>query len=158
MMDREELKASNLILDLGVAIPLRPLRFLNLKRKPRTIVIRQPYAGGLIRMCKQYLEIGVAHEELKAYTPDDNIAFIARHGKAVSQIVAGAIARGYFSYPLFGRLVAWWLRWRVHPVFLSEAMFQVFENVDTRSFTNIINLAEAMNLMKPRLSREEKGS
>ena len=158
MMDREELKASNLILDLGVSIPLRPLRFLNFKKKPGMIVIRHPYGGGLIRMCKQYLEIGVTHEELKAYTPDDNIAFIAKHGKAVSRIVAGAIVRGYFTYPLFGRLVAWWLRWRVHPVFLSEAMFQLFENVDTRSFTNIINLAEKMNLTMPRLSQERKGS
>ena len=158
MMDGEELKASKLILDRGVAIPLRPLRFLNVKKKPRTIVIRHPYAGGLIRMSRQRLEIGVTHDEMKDYTTEQNMEFIAKHGKTVSRIVAGAIVRGYFTYPLFGRLTAWWLRWRVHPVFLSEAMFQLFENVDVRSFTNIINLAEALNLTKPRLSREGKGS
>ena len=158
MDGREELKASKMILDLGVAIPLRPLRFLNFKKKPGSTVIRHPYAGGLIRMCRQRLEIGVTHDEIKDYTPDQNIEFIAKHGKAVSRIVAGAIVGGYFSYMIFGKLVAWWLRWKVHPVFLSEAMFQLFENVDVRSFTNIIRLAELMNLTKPRLSHKEKGS
>ena len=157
-MDGEELKASKLILDLGVAIPIRPLRFLNFKKKPGTIVIRHPYAGGLIRMSRQRMDVGVTHDEIKDFSTDQNIEFIAKHGKAVSEIVAGAIVRGYFSYMFFGKLVAWWLRWKVHPVFLSEAMFQLFENVDPRSFTNIINLEQAMNLMKPRLSHEGKGS
>jgi len=158
MMHAEELKASGLLLDLGVSIPIRPLRFLNFKRKSRTVVVRHPFAGGLIRMSKQRLAIGISHEEMKDYTTDQNIEFIAKHGKAVSRIVSGAIVRGYFSYMLFGRLIAWWLRWRVHPVFLSEAMFQLFENVDVRSFTNTINLAELINLTKPRLSHKGKGS
>lgn len=89
---------------------------------------------------------------MKDYTVEQNIEFIAKHGKAVSYIVAGAIARGYFTYRLFGWLVAWWLRWRVHPVFLSEAMYQLMDNIDIRPFSNIIKLAEAINLMKPRLS------
>jgi len=152
MMNAEELKASELILDLGVAIPLRPLGFLDFKKEPRKITIRRPYTGGLIRMSGQFLEIGVTHEEMTNYTADDNIAFIAKHGKAVSRIVAGAIVRGCFSYKLFGGLVAWWLRWRVHPVFLSEAMFQLMENADIRPFKNIIKLVQAKNLMKPRLS------
>jgi len=148
----EELKASDLILDLGVSIPLRPLRFLDFKKEPRKITVRRPYAGGLIRMSKQRLEIGVTHEEMKNYTVDQNISFMAKHGKATSYIVACAIVREYFSYKLFGGLVAWWLRWRVHPVFLSEAMFQLFENADINPFKNIIKLAESINLMKPRLS------
>lgn len=157
-MERQELKASGLLLDLGVSIPVRPLRFLNLRTKPRPIVIRHPTAGGLVRMSEQRLKIGISHEELKNYTVDQNIEFIARHGKAVSLIVAGAIVGSYFGYKLFGRFVAWWLRWRVHPAFLSEAMFQFFDNVDVRPFTNIIKLAELVSLTKPRLSHEGKGS
>jgi hypothetical protein len=152
-MNTEELKASQLLLDLGVSIPLRPLRFLDLKKEPRKITVRHPYLGGLIRMNKQFLEIGVTHEEMKNYGIDQNISFIAKHGKMVSYIVAGAIVRGYFSYMLFGRLVAWWLRWRVHPVFLSEAIFQLNENANISPFKNTIKLAQSLNLMKPRLSR-----
>jgi hypothetical protein len=152
-MTSEELKASQLILDLGVAIPLRPLRFLNIKgKRQRAVAIRRPYMGGLIRMCEQVGRIGVRHEDMKKFTIDENIDFVAKHGKEVSRIVAGAIVRGYFSYKLFSGIVAWWLRWRVHPVFLSEAMFQLVENIDINPFVNTIKLVP-MNLMKPRLSQ-----
>ena len=114
--------------------------------------------GGLIRMSEQWLKIGVSHAEMKEYTIEQNIDFVAKHGKAISRIVAGAIVRGYLTYKLFGRLVAWWLRWRVHPLFMSEAVFQVMDNFDVRPFKNIIKLAEGMNLMKPRLSQSENGS
>jgi hypothetical protein len=154
-MTPEELKSSQLILDLGVAIPLRPLRFLNLKKeKQKTVVIRRPYMGGLIRMCEQVMRIGVSHEEMKQFTVEQSVEFVAKHGKEVSRIVAGAIVRGYFSYRLFNGIVAWWLRWRVHPLFLSEAMFQLVENIDINPFSNTIRLVETMNLMKPRLSQK----
>jgi hypothetical protein len=158
MMNKEELKASQLILDLGVAIPLRPLRFLNSKRQRKVVIIRQPYMGGLIRMCEQAAAIGINHNEIKAFTIDDNIKFMATHGKTVSRIVAGAIVRGYLGYKLFNGMVAWWLRWRVHPLFLLEAMFQLFDNMNISPFENIIRLVQATNLMKPRLSHLENGS
>jgi hypothetical protein len=151
-MNAEELKASKLILDLGVSIPVRPLRFLNSRRKPGNVVVRHPYAGGLIRMCRQRMEIGVTHEEMKGYTIDQNIEFVAKHGKAVSLIVAGSIVHRWLSYKLFGWAVAAWLRWRGHPLFLSEVMFQLFENANISPFQHIIRLVEANNLMKPRLS------
>jgi hypothetical protein len=157
-MTDEELKASRLILDLGVAIPVRPLRFFNIKKNARrTITIRRPYMGGLVRMCEHVMRIGVSHEDMTKFTIDENVDFVAKHGKAVSMVVAGAIVRGYFSYKLFGRTVAWWLRWRVHPVFLVEAMFQVVENIDISPFVNTIKLVEAMSLMKPRLSQRDGG-
>jgi hypothetical protein len=153
-MNKEELKASQLILDLGVAIPLRPLRFLNLKKTGhKTVVIRRPYMGGLIRMCEQVMRLGTCHEEMKQFTVEQSVEFIAKHGKAVSRIVAGAVVRGYLSYKLFSGVVAWWLRWRVHPLFLAEAMFQLVENMDISPFVNTIRLVEAMSLMKPRLSQ-----
>jgi len=151
MRNLEELKASGLLLDLGVSIPLRPLRFIT-TRKSRTITIRQPTTGGLIRICRQRLQIGVTQEEMKEYTTEQNLEFIAKHGRAISLIVAGVIVQGWLAYPLFGRLVAWWLRWRVHPLFLSEAMYQFFEHLNINPFLNIIRLAEANNLLKPRLS------
>ena len=158
MVVKEELEASGMLLDMGVSIPLRPLMFFNGGGKTRSVTIRRPYLGGLIRMSNQFLELGVTIEEMENYTIDRNIAFIAEHGKAVSRIVAGAIARGYFTYKLFGRAVAWWLRWRVHPVFMSEAVFQLMSNADIRPFKNIIKSAESVNPMKPGLSRKESGS
>jgi hypothetical protein len=157
-MTSEELKASRLILDLGVAIPIRPLRFFNIKKTAgqKTVVIRRPYMGGLIRMCEQVGRIGVKHEDMQKFTINETVQFMAAHGKAVSMVVAGAIVRGYFSYKLFARIVAWWLRWRVHPIFLAEAMLQITENIDIRPFSNTIKLVETMNLLNPRMSQEKR--
>jgi hypothetical protein len=108
--------------------------------------------GGLIRMTQKWLSTGVSLEAMKDYSPDDNIALVAKHGRTMSEIVAMSIVRGYLTYRLFGWVVAWWLRWRVHPVFLSEAVYQLMDNLDMRPFTNIIKSVHLTNQMRPRLS------
>ena len=157
-MKKEELLASELLLDLGVAIPVRPLRFLG-KKKSGKITIRRPYMGGLIRFSRIYLKLGVKAEDIKKYDPDEMLEFMAKHGYDVSRMVSVGIARGWLTGMLFGRLVAWYLRWRVHPLFLSEVVIQLIDHTNLDPFKNIIRLAERINLMKPRLShKKENGS
>jgi hypothetical protein len=153
-----ELKASGLLLDVGVVIPVRPLAFLNFKGKSRSITVRHPYWGGLIRMSRQWLSLGLKYGEIDKFTPEQDLEFFVRHGCAVSMIVAGAILRGRISYLLFGRVVAWWLRWRVHPSFLVDAMGTLTGIINIRPFKDIIRHVELMNLMKPRLSHKGNGS
>jgi len=147
-----EANASELLLDLGVSVPVRPLRFLSRKRKPGRIVLRRPYTGTLIRLIREYREIGVTYEEMKAYNYDQMLDFVADHGKQISEVIACTIVRGYLSYKLFHKIVAWWLRWRVHPSFMSEVMIQLMMMIDTSPFTNTIRSVEKMNLLKPRMS------
>lgn len=149
---KEELNASELLLDLGVSVPVRPLRFLSRKRKPKRIVLRRPYTGTLIRLIREYRKIGVTYDEIKGYSYDKLLDFVAEHGKQVSEVVACTIVRGYFSYMLLHKIVAWWLRWRVHPAFLGEVMVQLMVMLDTTPFQITIRSVEKMNLMKPRLS------
>ena len=157
-MKIEELLASELLLDLGVAIPVRPLRFLGKKRSGK-ILIRRPYMGGLIRFSRIYLKIGVTTEEIKKYNPDQMLEFVSRHGHDISRMVAISITRGFLSGILFGNLIAWWLRWRVHPLFLAEAVIQLIDHTNLDPFKNIIISAERINLMKPRMSHgKENGS
>ncbi|MDH8702363.1 hypothetical protein M2138_001725 [Dysgonomonadaceae bacterium PH5-43] len=157
-MKKEELLASELLLDLGVAIPVRPLRFLS-KKKSRKVLIRRPYMGGLIRFSRIYLKMGVSSEEIKKYNPDEMMEFMTNHGHSVSRMVAVSIVRGFFSYILFGNLVAWWLRWQVHPLFLAEAVIQLIDHTNLDPFKNIIISADKINLMKPRMSHgKENGS
>lgn len=157
-MKKEELLASELLLDLGVAIPVRPLGFLS-KKKSRKVLIRRPYMGGLIRFSRIYLKMGVSSEEIKKYNPDEMMEFMVKHGHSISRMVAVSIVRGFFSYILFGNLVAWWLRWRVHPLFLAEAVIQLIDHTNLDPFKNIIISADKINLMKPRMSHgKENGS
>jgi len=152
-MNVEELKASGLLLDLGVRIPVRPLRFFRKKlRLIKNIWIRQPYPGGLIRISNLWRQTGLTLEDLKKNSPEDDVRFVAEHGRTAVKIVSCAIVRGYFWHKLFGRLVEWWLLWHVHPTFITDAINQLIENLHTDPFKNTINAAAKINLMRPRLS------
>lgn len=158
MEQTEQLKASALMLDMGVAIPVRPFKYLYRKRKPRTVIMRTPGLGGLMRIGNLYARIGVTRKELEDYTFEQNMQFVVDHGVVLSRIVAFALVRGKILGRFLNRPVAWWLRWRVHPMFLQEAMFQLLTMLDPKSFQTIISSAEMMNPMKPNLSHLHSGS
>lgn len=158
MEQTEQLKASALMLDMGVAIPVRPFKFLYKKQKPRRVIMRTPGLGGVIRIQNLYLQMGVTYEELKGYTYEQSARFQVEHGVAVSRMVAYTLVRGVLWGKILNRLVAWWLRWHVHPMFLQEAMFQLLTMLDPKSFLTIINSVEMMNPLKPNLSHSNSGS
>nr|WP_302830030.1 hypothetical protein [uncultured Bacteroides sp.] len=158
MEQTEQLKASALMLDMGVAIPVRPFRYLYRKRKLRRVVMYTPGLGGMIRIQNLYLKMGVTYEELKDYTYEQNARFLVEHGGEVSRMVAYALVRGKVWGRLLNRIVACWLRWRVHPMFLQEAMFQLLTMLDPKSFHPIIKSVGMMNPLKPNLSHSCNGS
>ena len=151
MNGKEEFRGSELLLDLGVSVPYRPLGFL-FKKKRHSVTMHTPGAGGMIRIANKYLRMGVKYEEIKEYTFEQRMEFIAAHGRAISEMVAYTIVRGYFLGWILNKPVAWWLRWRVHPAYLEEAMIQMLSLLDITSFSNTIKLAQAVNLMTRRLS------
>lgn len=152
MGNRIPYNASKVILDLGVAIPVRTPGFLRKKGKPWTVVMRTPTYGNLIRIANLYLSMGVKHEEFKDYTLEQNLKFYREHGKTMSRMVAYTLIPGRIPGEKLNRTVAWWLRWFVHPVMLQEAWFQMLSLMDVRSFHDIIRSAAKINLMTPRLS------
>lgn len=151
MNGQEELRASELLLDLGVSVPYRPLGFL-FKKKRHSLIMRTPSAGGMIRIASKYLRIGVKYDEMKEYDFEQRMKFVIEHGREVSELVAYAIVRGYFLGRILNKPVAWWLRWRVHPAYLNEAMIQLLTQLDITSFFTTIRSAQAVNLMTRRLS------
>lgn len=158
MEQTEQLKASSLMLDMGVAIPVRPFKYLYRKRNPRKVVMHTPGLGGLTRIGNLFLSLGVTMKELKDYSYEQNLRFVTEHSVTISRIVAYAILRGPVSGKLLNRIVAWWLRWRVHPMFLMEAMYQLMVMLDMEPFLYTISSAERINPMKPNLSHSHNGS
>lgn len=57
MKQKAEFRASGLLLDLGISIPVRPLRFMT-KKKRCGITMRTPALGGLIRISRKYCNWG----------------------------------------------------------------------------------------------------
>lgn len=157
MISIEELKATGLLLDAGVKVPLRPLRFFRL-RIPRSVTMRMPYPMTLVQIANRYLSIGVTYEEMENYTFEQNMEFISKHTKSVSLIVAGALVRDYTLYQLFGWLVAWWIRHRMEHIYQAEAMYQLLSILSVKSFGIIIRSAQTVNPMTPYLSHQGKRS
>ena len=120
--------------------------------------MRRPRMGGLIRLARVYLSLGVTAAEMDKFTKDEEMAFIARHGKAVSRMIAYTLCRGWWSRHLLVGLAAWWVRHFMEPAYMDAAMRNFVFLLGTDPFTRIIRSAERTNPMKLRLSQGRKGS
>lgn len=153
----EELKATNALLDIGIALPLRPLRFRKWKRVHR-VTMKRPPLGGLLRILRVYFKLHVTPDALNKMSEDDALKFMLKHGKDVSKIVALAVWSGFIGGKIFAPLLAWHLRWRCHPNVLFHAMSEFMNLQDAKSFTIIIRSVSAINVAAPNLSQERKRS
>ena len=152
----EELKAADGLLDIGISIPLRPVRFGKRKIVPR-VTMKRPPLGGLLRILRVYLKLNFTPEELKKMNENDAKAFMAENGKTVAQLVALSVWSGFFSGKFSG-VLAWWLLWRCHPNVLFHAAAEFIDRIDSRSFTTIIRSYASQNLLRPNLSQKRKRS
>ena len=159
MKDEENIKcqAAEMLLDIGIQIPLLP-KFL-FRKKNATVTMHRPTLGNLMRIALVYQEIGVTPDDLKNMSFDEQMKFAADKGKDISRLVAYAVCSGCFTGKWLNGIVAWWLRWRVHPVMLVQAMFQLLKGTQLKSFCSIIPLAaQADELLNPIGSHERKMS
>lgn len=158
-MEDIELEGAEELLDLGVSLPLRAIKIPFSGRVIRLrATMRRPRMGGRLRICRHYLKLGVTYEQVMAFTPEEDMAFMAQHGRRLSKMVALTICRGFISGWLFTPLMAFVIRWFVEDEFTMEAQRQYLSLLGTKSFSNIIRSAQMMNLMSPRLSQKGKGS
>ena len=159
MKDEENIRgqAADMLLDIGIDIPLLP-KFL-FRKKNETVTIHRPTLGNLIRIAKVYQRIGVSPEQIKEMDFDDQMKFVSDYGEDISRIVAFAVCSGCFTGKWMNGIIAWWLRWRVHPVMLVQAMFQLLKGTHLQSFCSIIPLAaHADELLGPIGSHTERMS
>ncbi len=155
-MNSEQLKAADGLLDIGISIPLRPLRLFKLMIVPR-VTMKRPPLGGLLRILRVYLSLGVTEEDLSKMTNDEQNSFVAQHGKKIAKMVALSVWSGFFS-GMFAPFLAWWMLWRCHPVTLFNAALELVTRIDSSDFTNIIRLYARHNLLAPNLSQKTKRS
>ena len=140
-----ELLAAAAIRDCGISLPLRTV----LRRKPLRLTMKIPATMGLIRASELYLKMDVRAGDYEGYTPEQRADFIARHGRAVSRIVAYGIVRGPVIGTLLNRPVAWLLRGCMDPLMLGEAWRIVLDTINTAPFGSITASLEAVNRLSP---------
>ena len=156
MVQREGAAA---LLDRGVSVPLKDIR-IPFRKKPLKlrVVMRRPRLGGLMRLARVYLSLGVTAEQMGKFTKEEEMAFLAAHGREVSRMVAYTLCRGWISRKLLVGLTAWMVRNWMAPEYLDAAMRRFIFLLGTDPFTSIIRSAGKMNPMKLRLSQKRKGS
>ncbi|PIK20105.1 hypothetical protein [Prevotella intermedia] len=149
-------EASEALLDVGVSVPLKPIRLpFRKKRLLLRLTMRRPRLSTQIKIARLYLSLGVTYAELEALDKDGQMCFIAEHGKTISEMVALTMC-GKWWKPVW--LVSWILRHWVDNLYMQVAMMKFVLLLGTESFTNIIRSAEMTNPMKLRLSQKKKGS
>ena len=149
-------EASEALLDVGVSVPLKPIRLpFRKKRLLLRLTMRRPRLSTQIKIARLYLSLGVTYAELEALDKDGQMCFIAEHGKTSSDMVALTMC-GKWWKPVW--LVSWILRHWVDNLYMQVAMMKFVLLLGTESFTNIIRSAEMTNPMKLRLSQKKKGS
>lgn len=149
-------EASEALLDVGVSVPLKPIRLpFRKKRLLVRLTMRRPRLSTQIKIARLYLSLGVTYAELEALDKDGQMCFIAEHGKTISDMVALTMC-GKWWKPVW--LVSWILRHWVDNLYMQVAMMKFVLLLGTENFTNIIRSAEMTNPMKLRLSQKKKGS
>lgn len=147
------------LLDRGVTVPLKEIR-LPFRKTPLKlrVVMRRPRLGGLMRLARIYLSLGVTTAQISAFDKEEEMAFLAAHGRQVSQMIACTLCRGWWSRHLLAGPTAWFVRNFMEPQYLTSAMRNFVMLLGTDPFMTIIRSAEMTNPMRLRLSHTSKGS
>ena len=155
-----EIEAAEALLDVGVSLPLIVLKVPFSKKRISVIrvKIKRPYLGTLIRMSRLYVKMGVTYDEMSKFTPAQEAEFMSEHGREIAELVALGVCRSRLSGKLFSGILASMLLWSCDDRYIFGAGFLFRSLLSTRSFRNIIRLAQRTNPMRPRLSHEERES
>ncbi len=154
-----ELETSEALLDIGVSLPFKELKIPFVRRRFKLrVTMKRPCLGSQIRIARNYLKLGATYEEMKSFTKDQEMEFLARHGKRISKMIALTICRGAFSGWFFSPFVAWVIRWFVPDIFIQGANLRFVTLLGTKGFMNIIRSSEIANPLRPKLSQKRKGS
>jgi hypothetical protein len=152
-------EAAEALLDAGVSVPLKSIK-IPFRKKPLVIrlTMKRPRLSTQIRIAQVYLGMGVTAEQLGKFTKEEEMKFLAEHGKDIARMMAMAVCCTTSRTRLFGRLLTWIIIHYVEDIYLKAALMNFILLLGTGAFTNIIRSVEMTNPMKLRLSHKRKGS
>lgn len=154
-----QMEGADALLDAGVVVPLKRLR-LPFRKKPVEICLtmKRPCLSGQILIAQTYLSMGVTSEQMWSFTKEQEMEFLAKHGKKISRMIAYTVCRSPFSRKILLRPTAWIVRNWMSNDYLLGAMKRFVSLMGTDPFIPIIRSAERTNPMKLRMSQKKKGS
>lgn len=152
-------EGADALLDVGVSVPLKSFR-IPFRKKPveLRVTMKRPCLSGQIRFARTYLSMGVTSEQMWNFSKEEEMRFLAEHGKELGSMVASTICRGWWSRHLLLWPTAWFVRNCMEPEYFVGAVKRFVSLMGTDPFIPIIRSAEMTNPMKLRLSQKKEGS
>lgn len=152
-------EAAEALLDAGVSVPLKGIR-VPFRKEPFVVrlTMKRPRLSTQIRIARLYLGMGVTAEQMAKFTKEEEMKFLAEHGRDVARMAAYAACCTSLRTGLFGRLLAWVFLHCVDPPYLMAVLTRFVTLLGTGSFTNIIRSVQMTNPLRLRLSQKRKGS
>ena len=157
-MDRKvERQAADILLDVGISVPLLRLKIPWCREFVLRVTMSRPKMGTQLRIVRHYLALGVTAAQIAAFTDEQEMEFFAKHGRRLSLMLALTVCQGYLSGILLAPIVAWFIRWNMPREYQLEVQKWFRHVCSTRDFTNIIVWAEKTNPFHPQTSRVANG-
>lgn len=153
-------EGADALLDAGIVVPLKAVR-LPFRKKPveLTVTMKRPRMSGQIEFARTYLKMGVTSSEMWDFTKEEEMKFLAAHGKEVSRMIALTLCRGWMARRrMVLALAAWFVRNFMEQEYITAAIKRFVSLMGTDPFMSIITSAERTNPMKLRVSQGKKGS
>lgn len=153
------MEGADALLDAGLDVPLMHLR-LPFRKKPieLRVLMKRPCLSGQILIARTYLSMGITSDEMWSFTKEQEMSFLAKHGKEISRMIAYTICRSVISRKFLLKPMAWIVRNCMSNDHLLGAMKRFVSLMGTDPFISIIRSAERTNPMKLRMSQKKKGS
>lgn len=143
------------LLNVGVSLPLKDFKVPFRKEPLRLrVTMKRPTLGALLKIASLYLSMETTQEQLRSMAFDEQMAWLAKHGKKLSHIIALTIP--YRWVPTC--VTSWIVRHYMKHEYQMAAIDKFVSLLGTDPFIPIIKSAEGTNPMKLRLSQERKGS
>lgn len=148
-------EVADTLLDVGVSLPLAIIPLPFGRRIRLGITIKRPTLGSLIRISRHYLLLNTTMEDIEQQTTSERIAFLAEHGKTISEIIALCCLRGKLLGRLLYRPLAWLIRHLVKEEIRLVMMLTYMQLINTQSFTTFIGFWETTNPLMPSQAERE---
>lgn len=143
------------LLNVGVSLPLKDFK-VPFRKEPLhlRLTMKRPTMACQIQIARTWLSVGMTLAEFEALDYDGQMAFLAKHGKKLSRMIA--LTMPHWWLPTC--VLSWFIRHRMKWEYQKAAFEKFVTMMGTSPFMPIIRSAEMANPMKLRLSQGRKGS
>lgn len=150
IIEQIQREGAEALLNAGVSLPLKDFK-VPFRKSPLhlRLTMRRPTLGRLIELSREWLSVGMTLAEFEGLDWDGQMAFLGKHGKTLSRMIALTMRSRWIPTGLLSWVVRHWMPWE----YQKAAVVRFLKLVGTSPFTIIIRSAARMNPMRVRLSR-----